>query len=163
MDYLTLSPVMTELQFVLTFLGALAVFLICLGVSLYFFVKSAFDDFNNRRKIAGIVFVVLAFLSLAAFSAIGIDQQSRKESNKVAAEANLKSKYDIKGIVWEGRDVSTDPISTRGDVELTVTDKNNRPIMFKYKVDMNTGEPFLISMPVNGGSESEITPESLEK
>lgn len=112
---------------------------------------------------------VLSIVTISIF--LGLASHERSESakahevHKTVATENLKLKYDIKDADWGSSDTTAEPKTVSGDNNLIIEGNDGKTYIFKYKVNLETGEPTLANMPIAGGSapQDAVTAESLLK
>lgn len=137
--------------------------LACVAFAIRFFIMSSFDDFNNRRKITGFSLLAMAGI-IGIVSVMTISGfYGKNTSNEAIATENIKAKYNVTDVSWDAKETKARPTATGRNEELLVTDDKGQQVVFKYKVNMQTGEPVLSNMPVQGGSTPTVTVESIEK
>lgn len=163
MDFILLKDVIPHGVWVLiSFLCALGI-LACILTAISFFVKSAFDDFNHRRKLIGVAFFLVATAIGGTALVAGHNRSEAEIYNQSAATENLKKKYTLNDVEWLADETTAEPYQTDSYGNLVVVDEQGQRIVFKYKANRETGEPLLSNMPVQGGSVPGVTAESLEK
>jgi hypothetical protein len=98
-------------------------------------------------------------LSLATgVLALGLSVHERSKMNesdeihKTVATDNLKLKYDIRNADWNSLDTTAAPKDVSGGNNLIIEGNDGKTYVFKYKVNLQTGEPTLGDMPIAGGS-----------
>lgn len=103
--------------------------------------------------------------------ALGLSIHDRAEMNmsdefhKTVATDNLKLKYDIKDASWSAKDTTAMPKNVSGENNLIIEGNDGKAYVFKYKVNLETGEPTLGDIPIAGGysPKDAVTVESLLK
>jgi hypothetical protein len=108
--------------------------------------------------------IVVGITLLTGFNLV--DQFAKIEKgNKIAVTENLKTKYDIKEVYWDARETTAEPKDTESNENIVIESTNGKKYVFKYKLDLKSGEPTLSDMPVAGGTapQEAVTAESLLK
>lgn len=112
---------------------------------------------------------VLSIFTLSIFLGLSIHERSEMNKSdgihKTVATENLKLKYDIKSANWNSNDTTAMPKNVSGENNLIIEGNDGKTYVFKYKVNLETGEPTLGNMPIAGGSSPQdaVTAESLLK
>lgn len=103
------------------------------------------------RVLLAIIPIVLGFgvIFTACFVGLANDMQAKDHNRNIATE-NLKAKYDISEVYWDARETNSDFKDTQPHDLLVENDKNQQ-FIFRYRLNPETNEPFLIDMPVKGG------------
>lgn len=142
------------------------IILFALGIVLFIAFAVTIPSASNS------VVVTLCILSVVTmFSSLVIAFHERSEMNKsdenhkTVATDNLKLKYDIKDANWDSKDTTAMPKNVSGENNLIIEGNDGKTYVFKYKVNLETGEPTLGDMPIAGGSSPQdaVTAESLLK
>lgn len=95
------------------------------------------------------IFIRIGAIVLAAAGAIAVVNSLANASyaidhlNAKIAEDNLKTKYDIIGVLWD--EERTHPQSYDHLEDIKIQDKNSNILSFQYRVDRDTHEPFLLN------------------
>lgn len=116
-----------------------------------------------------VTFCILSIITLSTCLVIAIHERSEMdksdEIHKTVATENLKLKYDIKNADWNSKDTTAMPKNVSGENNLIIEGNDGKLYVFKYKVNLGTGEPTLGDMPILGGSSPQdaVTAESLLK
>lgn len=163
MDYVLLENPLPQWAWFLISFFALVIIIACVWAAIIFFVKSAFNDFKNRRKLIGVAFLLVAVLTIGTVTMMARGQYGMNLSNVSVSTENLKTKYSLKDVEWLTSETTARPQNTNTEGVLVVVDEENQRIAFGYKVNMETGEPYLVNLPLRGGSAPGVTAESLEK
>lgn len=118
-------------------------------------------------------FVVLTSLTVWGWAWLGGHTGEIEKKNYAIATQNIQTKYDVKSVEWHDSETDT-YITHTGDENfkeprdrnhLVIQAQNGKKYVFKYKVNLETGEPTLEDMPIPGGSKPDevISAASLEK
>lgn len=105
-----------------------------------------------------LVLGTIALLVAAVVGSIFLSAQHQANGNrtdllnKQIATENILAKYDLKEVLWDVKDTTAEPMDTKGDNNIIVKTQNDVEYVFKYRADIQTGEPFLKDMPIPGGS-----------
>lgn len=116
-----------------------------------------------------LTFCILSIITLSTCLGLSIHERSKMnkadEVHKTVATENLKLKYDIKDANWDANDTTAMPKNVSGENNLIIEGNDGKTYVFKYKVNLETGEPTLGDMPIAGGSSPQdaVTAESLLK
>ena len=106
------------------------------------FVDSIYENSSKAMILA-----VLCLLALVGgfFVAGNVTNASYAldHQNEKIAEDNLKQKYNIVGVLWD--ETRTHPQSYDSLGEITVQDNDSNIVKFRYRVDKETREPYLLN------------------
>lgn len=106
------------------------------------FVDSIYE--NNRKSLILAVLCLLAFIG-GFFVAGNVTNASYAldHQNEKIAEDNLKQKYSIVGVLWDETSSRAQTYDSLG--EITVQDNDSNIVRFRYRVDKETREPYLLN------------------
>lgn len=99
-----------------------------------------------------LVSAIVAFLMMLItfFSMIDANNETDSRNMEIASQ-NLIKKYEVSKVYWHAGESNTSISSTEAKYNVLVETDNNQQYIFRYRIDSQTNEPFLINMPVRGG------------
>jgi hypothetical protein len=126
------------------FMPLIAVGLMLAIFAFVFCVIESLQMATSRRKsrwcgISALIILGGVVASIAGLCSVG-DEVTAK--NKVTAEHNLKKKYDIEAVLWNKSQASAASTDLN---KIAVQDKESNILIFQYRVDKETHEPFLLN------------------
>lgn len=113
-------------------------------------------DEEPRRKhsvLADLRNVILFFLLMGASVSLvivcahaGNEQNEKMAKNEVIATENIKAKYAVSEVDWHAGQTYARPFSTAPE-SIVVKDRSGQKIVFQYRMEPGTHEPFLTDLP----------------
>lgn len=106
------------------------------GITASFYVKK----FGSILALSSMAIFIGAMVAVGYISELSYEIDDR---NRTIAENNLKEKYDIESVLWNESVADFD--DTSGSYSITVQDKDNNILKFRYKINKETREPQLLN------------------
>lgn len=124
-------------------IGGLAVLLMAVGIFITLKKNNVLWFFGS----AGIAFLALLF---TFFGMVDANKDAYSRNMEIASQ-NLMKKYEVSNVYWNSGESNTSINSTEAKYNVLVETDNSQQYIFRYRIDPQTNEPFLINMPVRGG------------
>lgn len=137
--FITPDPVT---PFTLT-MGGLAVLLMAIGIAVT--LKK-----NNVLWFLGAAIIAFFMLLFTFFGMVDANKDVDSRNMEIASQ-NLIKKYDVSKVYWHSGESNTSISSTEAKNNVLVETANSQQYIFRYRIDPQTNEPFLVNMPVRGG------------